>query len=234
MHKTIYKALIVLISFSISTNLIGMDPKAIEQENLDQYYIYYSFDKQEPTTRAFTYMIESYQPCIQPFNFLESTNHPYNLTSKIFPLRLFLTDDFFNNPEFKLTANEQNDYSKYCFHFYTETKKTIKEVIEEKIQLFEQTPFPPYAWFNPLNNASFQVYAKELIDASIIVYDKETKKFSHGPNSWIVKRQKEKEAAVLAKFLEDKKDTVLNRVIANITRYTQLVETTYLISLQRH
>ena len=224
------KLFILLISL-ISIQLVAME-KLIEEENLDSYYIYYSF-KKDDHIRAFTYMIESYEPCIQPFHLLQDTNHPYNLTDNIFPLQLFLTDDFFRNPEFKLIAHAKNtnDYGEHHFHFYTKTGKTIKEVIEEKIQLFEQTHFPPYDWFSfEEKNPTFKEYVTELLNAEIIEVDKKTFKYTHGPKSWITKK---KEAAAAAKFLEDKENVVLNRIKTYTMLDTQKINIGYLLLLQR-
>lgn len=221
------KLFILLISL-MSIQLIAGE-KSIEKENLDSYYIYYSFKKQEGI-RAFTYMIEDYEPCIQPFESLNDTNHPYNITSKIFPLKLFLTENFFNNPELKLTAQEKNinDYGEHHFHFYTKTGKTIKEVIEEKVKYFEEKHFPSCIWFNPLsdNGHEFKKYVTELIEAGIVIYDKEEKKISHGPNSWVVKMQN-------AKLLEDKINAALNHIKTYSALDMQKTTIEYLLVLRR-
>lgn len=225
--------LFILLSSLMSMHLIAGE-KPIEQENLDTYYIYYSFKTLEYPV-PFYHVIQPCEPCIQPLD--PSGNHPTNQSHKIFPLSLFLIEEFYTNPQFTLIAkgpytSYYTNNSEYTFQFSTETGKPIKEVIQEKLKLFEQKLFPDSEWFAwEEKNPPFKEYVINLLNAGIIEVDKKTFKYVHGPNSWVVKKQKE---AAAIKLLEDKNNVVLDRVIANITRYTQLVEITYLISLQRH
>ena len=210
-----------------------MDPSIIE-EDLDSYYIYYNFKTLE-YPRFFHHMIKPYEPCIQSFD-LSKVNHPFNQTNNTFPLSLFLTKEFYSNPQFTLTGKtDQSIYKNFfprTFHFRTKTGKHIEKVMQEKLKLFEQNPFPSYEWFTfEEKNPSFKEYITNLLNAGIIEIDKKTFKYVHGPNGWIVKRQKE---AAAIKFLEDKINAVLNRINDCTTRDAKLVEITYLISLQRY